>query len=237
MPSAYAAWRASTLGQVTDAREQNLILDLIGPSAGLRILDVGCGDGSLAVELARRTAYVTGVDASPEMIAAARRLADRQGRDISLEIGKVETLSFEADTFDAVLAVTVLCFVEDAAGALCEMFRVLKPGGRLIVGELGRYSSWAAIRRVKGWLGSPVWRRARFRSAAEFRSLASDAGLVDVSVKGAVFYPPSGLAARLLGPIDLKIGAFTTAGAAFLALSATKPGASQLDNGVGYDHF
>lgn len=225
LPAAYAAWRASTLGQITDALEQGLILKLIGPPAGLRILDVGCGDGVLAVEMAGRAEHVTGVDASPEMIAAARRRAERQGHEVSFEIGRVETLPFEAGTFDAVLAVTILCFVEDAAGALCEMVRVLKPGGRLIVGELGRYSSWAAIRRLKGWLGSPVWRRARFHSAAELRSLASDAGLVDVSVKGAVFYPPNGVAARLLGPIDPKIGAFTTAGAAFLALSATKPGA------------
>jgi len=236
LPAAYAAWRASTLGQVTDVLEQDLILDLIGPPAGLRILDVGCGDGVLAVELAGSTAHVTGVDASPEMIAAARRRAERHGREVSLELGKAEKLPFATDMFDMVIAVTVLCFVEDTAGALREMIRVLKPGGRLIVGELGRYSSWAFARRMKAWLGSPVWRRARFRSAAELGSLAASAGLVGLSVKGAVFYPPSGLAARLLGPIDPKIGALTTAGAAFLALTATKPRASQSDNGVGFDH-
>ncbi|MCR5857395.1 class I SAM-dependent methyltransferase [Mesorhizobium sp. J428] len=222
LPPAYAAWRARRLGQVTDALEQDLILKLIGPPAGLRILDVGCGDGVLVVELAGPAAHVTGVDPSPEMIAAARRRAERQRREVSLELGKAEKLPFEADTFDVVVAVTVLCFVEDTAGALREMIRVLKPGGRLIVGELGKWSTWAAIRRIKAWLGSPVWRRARFRSAVELRSLASGAGLVDVSVKGAVFYPPSGLAARMLGPIDHKIGACTTLGAAFLALAATK---------------
>ena len=237
LPAAYAAWRASTLGQVTDVLEQDLILDLIGPQSGLCILDVGCGDGVLTAELAGHAAHVIGVDASPEMIAAARWRAERQGRDVSLAIGKAEKFPFEADSFDVVVAVTVLCFVENTAGALHEMVRVLKPGGRLIVGELGKWSTWAAVRRIKAWLGSPVWRRARFRSAAELRSLASGAGLVDVSVKGAVFYLPSGFAARLLGPFDPKIGALTTTGAAFLALSAMKPGASLSDNGVGFDHF
>ena len=138
LPAAYAPWRASRLGQVTDALEQDLILKLIGPPAGLGILDVGCGNGVLAVELAGPAAHVTGVDPSPEMIAAARRRAERQRREVSFEIGKAATSPFEADTFDAVLAVTVLCFVEDTSGALREMVRVLKPGGRLIVGELGR---------------------------------------------------------------------------------------------------
>lgn len=122
-----------------------------------------------------------------------------------------------------VVAVTVLCFVKDAAVVLKEMARVLKPGGRLIVGELGRHSTWAAIRRINGWLGSPVWSHARFRSASVLREFVKEASLIDVSVHGAIYYPPFGIVARLLGPLDRKIGACTTTGAAFLALAATKP--------------
>jgi SAM-dependent methyltransferase len=133
-----------------------------------------------------------------------------------------------------VVAITVLCFIPDPADSLREMVRVLKPGGRLIIGELGRSSSWAAVRRVKGWLGSPVWSRARFRSPSELRQLAIGAGLVDVSVMGAVFYPPIGLAARLLRPIDRRLGACTTTGAAFLVLAATKPQGAPKDDGVGF---
>jgi len=139
------------------------------------------------------------------------------------EIGKAEALPFEDDTFDVVTAITVLCFVEDAAIALQEMKRVLKPDGRLIIGELGRYSIWAAIRRIKGWFGSTVWKNARFRSPAELKRLAAQAGLVETSVTGAAFYPPANFAARLLGRLDKRIGAWTTLGAAFLALAANKP--------------
>lgn len=224
LPAAYAAWRGSVLGQVTDALEHDLILELVGPAAGLHILDVGCGDGVLVLDLAARGAQATGVDASAQMIAAAQMRAQRIGRNASFELAKAEALPFAPHTFDVVVAVTVLCFIDDAAGAVREMTRVLKPGGRLIVGELGRYSSWAAVRRVKGWLDSPTWRRARFRSPSELRRLAADTGLVEVSLKGAIFYPPIGIAARLLAPLDRRIGAWTTTGAAFLALAATTPG-------------
>lgn len=231
LPAAYSAWRQSTLGRITDALEQGLILDLIGPPDGKAVLDVGCGDGILALELSRRGANVVGVDASEDMIAAARMFAKERGADVRFDIARAEALPFETASFDVVIAVTVLCFVEDAVAAVDEMVRVLKPGGRLIVGELGRFSTWAALRRIKGWLGSPVWRAARFRSAAELKQFAREASLTDISVIGAIYYPPLGAAARLMVPFDPWLGRWTTAGAAFLVLVATNPNTPQ-KNGV-----
>lgn len=223
LPAAYLAWRQSTLGRITDALEQDLILELIGPPDGKAILDVGCGDGLLALELSRRGANVVGIDTSEDMIAAARKRTRERGADVRFDVAGAEALPFEPASFDVVIAITVLCSVEDAAAAVDEMVHVLKPGGRLIVGELGRYSTWAALRRIKGWLGSPVWRAARFRSAAELKQLAQDASLIDISVIGAVYYPPLGAVARLMAPIDPWPGRWTTAGAAFLVLVATNP--------------
>ena len=119
---------------------------------------------------------------------------------------------------------TVLCFVPDAGGAVHEMTRVLRPGGRLVIGELGRRSVWATLRRVRGRLGSPTWKRARFRTASELRALMSEAGIEVEAMRGAAFYPPIGLIARLLAPADPWLGRHTTAGAAFLAAAGTKPG-------------
>ena len=62
---------------------------------------------------------------------------------------------------------TVLCFVQDAAPVFAEIIRVLRPSGKLMIGELGKWSSWAAARRIRAWLGSLLWRRGRFRTATE----------------------------------------------------------------------
>jgi len=109
------------------------------------------------------------------------------------------------------------------------MVRVLKRGGRLILGELGRWNLWAAQRRVKGWLGSDLWRAAHFRSRAELLELAIEAGLADATVTGAVYYPPFGWAAKAMAPIDPWLGRWTTLGAAFLVIGATRP----IDIGTG----
>ena len=109
----------------------------------------------LAVALAQRGAAVTGVDANSRMLAGrARALAS--GVTVDLLQGDMRTLPFADGSFDVVLATTVLCFVDDTPRAVEEMVRVLRPGGRLVIGELGRWSLWAAKRRVSGWLGSRV---------------------------------------------------------------------------------
>ncbi len=219
----YARWRTSRLGQITDSLEQQLLLELLGSVAGKAVLDVGCGDGDLASALARRGAIVTGLDADPAMVAAARRRSEIERIQLRLYEGKAEKLPFDDESFDYVLAVTVLCFVVDAARAVAAMARVLKPGGYLIIGELGRWSLWAMHRRVRGWLSNPTWRAAKFRTARELRGLAHAAGLAVVEVRGAVHYPPCATAAKLVSPLDLLLGRKTTFGAAFLALKAIKP--------------
>jgi 2-polyprenyl-3-methyl-5-hydroxy-6-metoxy-1,4-benzoquinol methylase len=222
-PDAYRTWRESSLGAITEEIEQALIWRMAGPLAGLRLLDVGCGDGAYAVAAAQRGALVRGVDASPEMIAAARRRAAEQDAWIDLQLANATQLPFADGSFDVVLAVTVLCFVADASTALREMARVLAPGGRLVMGELGGWSAWAVLRRLRGWAGSRLWRAARFRSAGQLRRLVEQAGLRVERMHGAVFYPPQAMLARLLAPVDLWLGRATTCGAAFIALAAEKP--------------
>ena len=229
LPDAYGDWRRSTLGRITDPLEERLLLDRIGPVRGLRILDVGCGDGVLATRLAQDGARVTGLDASPAMIAAARRRAKAAGVEIDLVEGDSGGLPFPAGHFDRVVSVATLCFVDNPRPTIRDMVRVLKPGGRLILGELGRWNLWAAQRRVKGWLGSKLWRAAHFRSRADLIELADQAGLRDAAVVGAVFYPPIGIAAHLMARVDHMIGNITTIGGAFLVLTATSPAKQRVD--------
>jgi SAM-dependent methyltransferase len=222
-PESYVSWRATPLGRITEGIEEQLILDLMGELAGCRVLDAGCGDGALARLAASRGAEVTGIDSDPAMLAAARRRAAKAGAAATFLEGRVEHLPFPNASFDIIAAVTVLCFVADAAGAVAEMARVLRPGGRLVLGELGRWSLWAAIRRARGWLGAAAWKRARFRTAGDLRMLAEAAGLSVTAIRGAVYYPPVGVLASALALIDSWLGALTTFGAAFIALSAVSP--------------
>jgi SAM-dependent methyltransferase len=120
----------------------------------------------------------------------------------------------------------VLCFADNRQAVVNEAARVLRPGGRLVLGELGRYSSWAAIRRVRGWIGSATWQHAHFFAPRELRELVHRADLADVEIRGAVFYPPI-RSARLLSaarPLEAVGQRRWIAGAAFLALRAVRPG-------------
>ena len=186
------------------------------------MLDAGCGDGTFALELARLGATVTGADADAAMIAAARTAATAAGLPARFEVGEIESLPFPDRGFDAVVAVTVLCLVPDDARAVAEMARVLKPGGVLLVGELGRWSLWAGWRRLKGLFGAELWRHSRFFTPADLRALAHAAGLRVERIAGAVYYPPADWAARLIGPWDGRLSALGALGAAFLAMKAVK---------------
>lgn len=220
----YRAWRAGVLGRVTEAIEHQLLGALLGDVAGRAVLDAGCGDGTFARELARRGAFVTGVDADADMIAEAQvQAAGLVGSGAArFQVGRIEALPFPDASFDAVVAVTVLCLVPDPARAMAEMARVLKPGGILVVGELGRFSVWAAWRRLRGLFGAETWRRSHFFTSGELRALAAGAGLRVEKTTGAVYYPPHAWAARLLGPVDGALAWLGSFGAAFLALKAIK---------------
>lgn len=175
--------RAALLGSRGRRLESDLA-DRLELSTGDRALDVGCGPGRLARVLARRvgsTGLVVGVDPSPAMVRRARsklvwsrRPADRR---IEFRVGYAQRLPFEAAEFDAVSCTLVLHHVapQERVDAVGELFRVLKPGGRLIVAE------FAADQR-------PLWHRLPtgrghghdHDTLAEARDLAVAAGFVEL---------------------------------------------------------
>ena len=222
-PEVYARWRTSQIGSITDRLERELILELVGDVNGCKVLDVGCGDGELAVELWKRGATVMGIDASLAMIDAAKARAKEHHADITFQVAAADDLPFSAEQFDVVTAITILCFVDDANPVFREIAGVLRSGGRLVVGELGKWSSWAAGRRIRAWLGSRLWRKGRFRTAKELRTLAEQAGLSSEAVRGAIYFPRCYFAAQLFAPFDASFSRITTIGAAFVALVAIKP--------------
>lgn len=109
---------------------------------GESVLDIGCGTGSLAIAAKRRvgpSGSVDGVDASPEMIARARRKARRAGTEVSFSHGDVTELPFPSDQFNVVLSTMMLHHLPAGAREQCmrELRRVLRPGGRALVVDFG----------------------------------------------------------------------------------------------------
>jgi SAM-dependent methyltransferase len=103
------------------------LADAAGVSAGMRVLDVGCGPGGLTHELAGRVGedHVAAIDPSPQFAAANRER--HPGADV--RDGAAEDLPFDDDSFDAALSSLVIGFMRDADAGAREMARVTKPGG------------------------------------------------------------------------------------------------------------
>ena len=111
-----------------------LAFEMLGVVRGRRVLDLGCGEGGYARELARRGASVVGVDGSPRLVEVARERAASSGLNIEFLAANASRLEPIADaTFDCVLAAMSLMDVEDYPAAIVEASRVLRPGGELLM--------------------------------------------------------------------------------------------------------
>ncbi|MFZ1862670.1 MAG: methyltransferase domain-containing protein [Polyangiales bacterium] len=171
----------SDAGQVTasaaEVYEEFFVPALFGPWAprmvsaaelepGMHVVDVACGTGVLAVEAAKAVSpggAVVGVDLNPGMLAVARQ----KTRDVDWQEASAEALPFDDERFDAAVSQFGLMFFADQATAIGEMWRVLRPGGRLAIAvwdSLGNTPGYAAVvsllarlfgDRIAGLLRSP----------------------------------------------------------------------------------
>jgi ubiquinone/menaquinone biosynthesis C-methylase UbiE len=111
--------------------ERPAMIGLAGNVDGQRVLDAGCGAGSLAAALREKGATVSGFDSSPVMVELAR---ERLGPDADLQVADLSRpLPYPDDTFDDVVVSLVLHYLKDWSGPLAELRRILKPGGRLLL--------------------------------------------------------------------------------------------------------
>lgn len=114
--------------------------EIVPPSSG-RTLDLGCGEGRLARDLAAFGHDVVGIDASPTMVDAAREAAP----ELELHLGDAAALPFEDASFDLVIAFMSLQDIDDLGGAIRESARVLVPGGRLCMANVHPLASCGAF--------------------------------------------------------------------------------------------
>jgi SAM-dependent methyltransferase len=130
-----------------------------------RGLEIGVGTGRFAAPLGVQV----GVDPSPAMLARAA------ARGVEAIEGAAERLPFADASFDHALFVTALCFVGSPAAALAEALRVLRPGGRLVIGFIDRESALGRLYLARQH-ESVFYREATFLSAGEVERLLVDAG-------------------------------------------------------------
>ena len=135
-------WTASARGwiELIDQGESNrellldeAMLEQCGSVQGRRVLDVGCGEGRFVRILSGKGAFVTGIDLIEKLIAAA---AQRQPGG-SYAVANGEALPFADASFDVVVSYLTLIDIPDFRAAIAECVRVLRPGGMLIVANLG----------------------------------------------------------------------------------------------------
>lgn len=142
--------------------------------AGTRVLDVGCGPGTITVDLARRVdpGPVIGVDRSADVVAEARAAAEQAGvANVEVAVGDVYALDFEPASFDVVHAHQVLQHLSDPVAALREMARVCAPDGVVAVrdSDYAAFTWWPAVPELDEWL-------ALYREVAHGNDAEPDAG-------------------------------------------------------------
>ncbi len=127
--------------------QRNKVLALLAPRAGERALDIGCGPGLTTEALARAVGAagsVRGLDIAPPMLAIARRRC-AQLPNVAFEQADVTQLPYADGSFDVALASQVYEYVEDIDGALRELARVIRPGGRALLVDTDWESAvWAS---------------------------------------------------------------------------------------------
>jgi len=115
------------------------LIEILAPRAGERVLEIGPGTGYYTFEMAARLdgGQVDIFDIQQEMIDHVVREANRRGvTNVNPALGDAQSLPYRNESFEAVVLITVLGEIPDQERALNEVARVLKPGGRLIVGEM-----------------------------------------------------------------------------------------------------
>jgi len=169
-----------------------ILLEHANPQPGERVVDIACGTGVVARQVAPRvgrTGDVIGVDINPAMLAVARSLPVQEGASIDWREGSALELPLPDEAFDLVLCQAGLQFVPDRLKALQEMHRILRPGGRVALSvwrspEHNPVSQliWGTIARHLNTSITVLTPAMSLGDAEELGRLLTSAGFADVNI-------------------------------------------------------
>jgi len=203
-PQEYDQWYNTPRGRWIGETEFALLHKMLAPGTGEYLLDVGCGTGWFTRRFAERDGLqVTGLDPNANWLDYARQRAPQ----INWLEGDARNLPFEDNSFDNVVSVTALCFVDNWQQALREMVRVARR--RIVLGLLNRNS---LLWREKGQAGGQgAYRGAHWHTVSEVRAALALLPVNNVQVRTAIFLPSGSGFARTLEqvlPKRLPVGGF-----------------------------
>ncbi len=153
----YDKWFEDPKNKFVFDLENDLIVKLLSPQSGERLLDVGCGTGNYLNIFADMGLNVTGLDSSPYMLDIARQ---KLGHRAEIRRGVAEDLPFDDNTFDIATLITVLEFTENPVKAIEEACRVARD--RVFLGVLNSCALKGIERRIKGIFTETIYNKACF---------------------------------------------------------------------------
>ncbi len=169
-PEKYDRWFETPLGKLIEQFERELIIQMLRSKRGERFLDAGCGTGMFTRCLLAEGASVVGLELSFPMLLKAGEKLD--GYQFQMVQGDMQHLPFADNEFDKTISVSAIEFIENAKGAIDELFRVTKPGGCIVVTTLNRLSPWATRRKAAAKEGHPIFKHVFHRSPDEIRKIS-----------------------------------------------------------------
>jgi len=175
----------TALGNYIFSRQKELILDLVNPHAGERVLDVGCGAGDHLQLFREKWCSVTGIDTCADSLNFGR---SKFGEGTEFVLGQAEDLPFSDDDFDIVTLINVLEMANNPQKVIAEAIRVCR--GRVFIGFINNCSFAGTKQRLKKMFGLPLTQKIRFLSLNEIKIIVGSL-IGDVAFKwGSVIYFP-----------------------------------------------
>ncbi|MEW6208519.1 MAG: class I SAM-dependent methyltransferase [Acidobacteriota bacterium] len=187
----YDSWYDSPLGADCLESEIKLLRRGAGDLKGKAILEVGCGTGRFLLAIGQEAIWAAGIDRDLAALNFARCQSPAKQEDHFDWIeGDAQAIPFPDGTFDVVFETTLLCFCNDPAPVICEMVRVCRPGGRVLLGELNPFSPWQWWRRLKTVFDSGPFAGASWHRPQNLLAALAASGCQTQWVGRAIFWPP-----------------------------------------------
>ncbi len=174
----YESWYDTELGNFVDEVETELAFSLFTPESGSRVLDVGCGTGNFSIKLARKGLEVVGVDVSRPMLEKARKKVKELDEELKISFQKMDAtdLDFSDGSFDDAFSMATIEFIPDEVKRefVQEMLRVVKPGGKVLIGTITADSAWGEMYKEQAKSKESVFYHAEFTTPEELNRIESD---------------------------------------------------------------